>query len=162
MSKNRASIPPIKVLHNGSVYGYPGADSIVLERDRISAIGRAEEWLPGLWEGAERVDLKGRIVCPGFVDAHIHLLHTGLMESGWRIGLMDLSRAETLEKLAQTAQDRAGEWVVGYGWDESHWEDRQYLSKAELDKIAPNSPMLAIRLDGHCLLYTSPSPRDRS
>lgn len=151
MSKNRANTTPIKVLHSGSVYGYPGADSIVLERNRISAIGRAEECLPGLSEGAECIDLKGRIVCPGFVDAHIHLLHTGLVESGWRIGLMDLSRAETLEKLAQAAKDRAGEWVVGYGWDESHWEDRQYLSKAELDKIAPNSPVVAIRLDGHLL-----------
>ena len=155
MSKNQVNDTPIKMLHNGSVYGYQGADAIVLERNRIGAIGKAEELLPGLLEGAERIDLKGRIVFPGFVDAHIHLLHTGLVESGWRIGLMDLSRGEVLDKLAQAAKDRTGEWVVGYGWDESHWEDRQYLSKAELDEASPTTPVLAIRLDGHLLVANS-------
>ena len=155
MSTNRANIAPIKILHNGSVYGYSGVDAIVLERDRIGAIGRSEELLPGLPEGAEHIDLRGRIVFPGFIDAHIHLLHTGLVESGWRIGLMDLSRAEVLDKLAQAAKDRTGEWVVGYGWDESHWKNRQYLSKAELDEASPTTPVLAIRLDGHLLAANS-------
>ena len=152
-----ASGTSIKVLHNGSIHGYPGADTIVLERDRIRMIGRADELPPALSEseGTERIDLKGQFVLPGFIDAHIHLLHTGLVESGWRIGLMNLSRTEALEKLAQAAKDRAGEWVVGYGWDESHWQDRQYLSKAELDRIAPHSPVLAIRMDGHLLTANS-------
>ena len=155
MSKDRANTRPITVLHNGSVYGYADADSILLERDRISAIGRIEQWSSELTEGAERIDLAGRVVYPGFVDAHIHLLHTGLVESGWRIDLMNLSRAEALEKLAQAAKNRAGEWIIGYGWDESDWEDRQYLTKAELDKFAPNSPVVAIRLDGHLLAANS-------
>ena len=155
MSKNQVNDTPITVLHNGSVYEHPSADTIVLERDRIGAIGRAEELLPGLPEGAACVDLKGRTVFPGFIDAHIHLLHTGLVESGWRIGLMNLSRDEVLEKLAQAAKDRTGEWVVGSGWDESHWENRQYLSKAELDEASPTTPVLAIRLDGHLLAANS-------
>jgi len=147
----------IKVLHNGSMYGYPGADTIVLERDRIRMIGRADGLLAALpeAENVEHTDLKGQFVLPGFIDAHIHLLHTGLVESGWRIGLMNLSRSDVLETLAQASRDRAGEWVVGYGWDESQWQDRQYLSRSELDKIAPNSPMLAIRMDGHLLTANS-------
>jgi len=148
---------PIKVLHDGSIYGYPEADTIVLERGRIRMIGRADELLPSLPvpDHAVSIDLKGRFVLPGFIDAHIHLLHTGLVESGWRIGLMSMSKAEALEKLAQAAKDRAGEWVVGYGWDESHWQDRHYLSKAELDRISPHSPVLAIRMDGHLLTANS-------
>lgn len=148
---------PIKVLHHGSIYGYPGADTIVLERDRIRMIGWAHELLPSLpeSEGTEHIDLKGQFVLPGFIDAHIHLLHTGLVESGWRIGLMNLSRAEALEKLAQAAKERSGEWTVGYGWDESHWQDRSYLTSTELDKIAPRSPVLAIRMDGHLMTANS-------
>jgi len=153
--KKQLNDTSLKVLHNGSVYGSPSADTMVLERDRIGAIGRAEELLPGLSGSAEYIDLKGRVVFPGFIDAHIHLLHTGLVESGWRVGLMNLSRAEVLEKLAQAVKNRAGEWIVGYGWDESHWQDRQYLSKAELDEIAPSSPVLAIRMDGHLLTANS-------
>ena len=147
----------VKVLHNGTIYGHPGADALVLERDRIRAIGRADDLASLLseCEGESRIDLQGQTVLPGFVDAHIHLIHTGLVESGWRIGLMNLSRADALEKLAQAVSDRDGEWVIGTGWDESHWQDRSYLTKAELDKISPHSPLLAIRMDGHLLTANS-------
>jgi len=148
---------PMKVLHNGAVYGFPAADTIVVERDRIHRIGLADEILPALPESGdiEHIDLNGQFVLPGFIDAHIHLIHTGLVESGWRVGLMGLSRSDALEKLAQAAVDRGGEWVVGTGWDESRWHDRSYLTRAELDKIAPHSPMLAIRMDGHLLTANS-------
>ncbi len=154
---NLASGTPIKVLYNGSIHGDVGADTIVLERDRIQMIGQADELLPLLpeSESTEYVDLNGRFVLPGFIDAHIHLLHTGLVESGWRIGLMNLSRADALEKLAQAVKDRDGDWVVGYGWDESHWQDRCYLRKTELDGISRHSPVLAIRMDGHLLTANS-------
>ncbi|MCK4570833.1 amidohydrolase [Candidatus Bipolaricaulota bacterium] len=154
---NLVSGTPIKVLHNGSIHGHPRADTIVLERDRIRMIGRADELPLSLSEseGTEHIDLKGRFVLPGFIDAHIHLLHTGLVESGWRIGLMNLSRAEVLAELAQAAKERSGEWTVGYGWDESQWQDRCYLTRTELDKISPRSPVLAIRMDGHLMTANS-------
>lgn len=155
MEVNVAGETSRKILCNGSIHGHPGADSIVIIRDRIDAIGRSEELTDGLADGPECIDLEGRFVLPGFIDAHIHLLHTGLVESGWRIGLMDLSRSEVLDRLGRAAKNRGGEWVVGYGWDESHWQDRRYLGRAELDKIAPHSPVLAIRLDGHILAANS-------
>jgi len=147
----------IKVLQNGTIYGHPHADTLVLERGRIRMIGRADELASTVseCEGATRIDLQGQTVLPGFIDAHIHLIHTGLVESGWRIGLMNLSKADVLEKLAQAATERDGEWIIGTGWDESHWQDRSYLTKAELDKIAPHSPLLAIRMDGHLLTANS-------
>lgn len=148
---------PMKVLHNGVIYGFPMADTIVVERDRIHRIGLADEIFPALPESGdiEHIDLNGQFVLPGFIDAHIHLIHTGLVESGWRVGLMGLSRSDALERLAQAAADRGGEWVIGTGWDESRWQDRSYLTRTELDKIAPHSPMLAIRMDGHLLTANS-------
>jgi len=154
---NPMSSLPIKVLHHGSIYGYPEADTIVLERDRIRSVGLADELLPPLaeLENIEFINLAGQCVLPGFIDAHIHLIHTGLVESGWRVGLMDLSRDDVLEKLAQEASARDGEWVIAAGWDESHWKNRSFLTRADLDKIAPHSPILAIRMDGHLLTANS-------
>jgi predicted amidohydrolase YtcJ len=147
----------MKILQQGSIYGHPDADVLVVERDRILAIGRTGELPSWLTEAtdAESIDLGGRVVLPGFVDAHIHLLHTGLVESGWRVDLASLSRSEVLETLAQAAKDRDGNWVVAYGWDESRWRDRRFLNRCELDKVAPRSPVLAIRLDGHLLTANS-------
>jgi predicted amidohydrolase YtcJ len=153
VSRGRA----VKVLKNGSIYGFPAADAVVLATDRILAVGAADE-VAGRWPESvdvEYVDLAGRFVLPGFVDAHIHLLHTGLVQSGWRIDLTNMSRADTLETLAQAAKDRRGEWVVGYGWDESRWQDRRYLERAELDAVTSGSPVLAIRMDGHLLVANS-------
>jgi len=146
----------ITALCNGKIYGFPEADTIVLERDRIRAVGLAHE-LDDLWtEGdGDVLDLHGRFVLPGFVDAHIHLLQSGLEASGWLIGLAGLSRRDTLDALAEIARQRDGEWVVAYGWDESTWEEHRYLDREELDGVAPACPVLATRLDGHLVAANS-------
>ncbi len=138
------------LFYNGDIYGYPQANALLVERDRIRSIGRYDELRAGLLDG-HLIDLNGGCLLPGFIDAHIHLIHTGLVESGWRIDLANRSRAEVLEILAQAATARDGEWVVGYGWDESTWVDRAYLTMEELDRISPHAPLMAIRLDGHLL-----------
>lgn len=146
----------VKTLHGGLIYGHPQADVIVLERDRISAIGRADELLPGLPDGVEHIDLDGRIVLPGFIDAHTHFLQLGLTEIEFRIDLADLSREQALARLADAARERgAGEWVIGNGWDESRWSDRRPFCRDDLDRIAPDSPLVAVRLDGHLLVVNT-------
>jgi len=145
---NRATV----VLHNGTIHGQKAHDALAIEGDRILAVGRGEEILPHAGEDALRIDLKGRAVLPGFIDAHVHLMHTGLVESGWRIDLTDGSRDEVLAALRDAVRSRGvGEWIVGYGWDESGWRDRRYLVREELDRVAPGTPVLAIRVDGHLL-----------
>lgn len=145
------------VLVNGTILGHPDADMIILEGDSIAHVGRSAD--PG-FGGAEATDvetinLQGRFVSPGFVDAHIHLVQTGLVESGWLVGLAGLSRSETLAKLSQASAERQGDWVVGHGWDESIWCDRGYLTRAELDAIGGTGPVLAVRVDGHLLAANS-------
>ncbi len=144
------------LLCGGTVFGHPDADTLLIEGGRISAIGRREEVEPLAGDGAERIDLRGQSVLPGFVDAHVHLMHTGLVESGWRIDLGERTRAEAVDALRAAVDARgAAEWIVGYGWDESGWETRRYLTREELDRVAPDNPVLAIRMDGHLLTANS-------
>jgi len=148
------------ILHGGRIYGVDDGDSIVLREGRIAALGRWEE-LSGQHENVLPVDLRGRCVLPGFIDAHVHLLHTGLTEIGWRIDLTGLSRDETVDKLAAAVEKRAHvEWVVGSGWDESRWEIPSYLDRCELDRISPGTPLVAVRLDGHLLVANSVALRE--
>ncbi len=144
------------VLHNGSIHAHWGLDAVVIEGDRILAVGRSEELVPHFGEDALRIDLRGRAVLPGFIDAHVHLMHTGLVESGWRIDLTKRTREDALESLRDAVRSRdSGDWIVGYGWDESGWDDRRYLVRGELDRVSPESPVLAIRMDGHLLTANS-------
>jgi len=143
-------------LYGATIHGHPDCDAVTIVDGRILAIGRAEEVLPTVGDEAVRVDLHGHVLFPGFVDAHVHLIQTGLVESGWRIDLSKRSRADVLAALRDAAGSRGrGEWIVGVGWDESGWADRTYLARSELDRIGPEHPILAVRRDGHLLTANS-------
>lgn len=141
------------VLRGAEVWGHPGCDAVILRHGRIGWIGPSGE---ADTPTDETIDARGGAVVPGFVDAHVHLLHTGLVESGWRIDLVGRSRADCLAVVREAARVRgAGEWVVATGWDESRWPDAHALTREELDRAAPRNPVLAVRVDGHVLVANS-------
>jgi len=141
---------------NGVLHGHPQADALAVSGDRILALGTSDEVKPLVGDDTDIIDLGGRFLMPGFIDAHVHLFHVGLIESGWRIDLAGAERDEALERLRVAVETRGrGEWVIGGGWDESRWRIREYLSRADLDRIAPDSPVLAVRMDGHILVANS-------
>jgi hypothetical protein len=134
----------------------PEADSLAIGEGRILALGRSETILPLAQEGTRTIPLQGKALLPGFIDAHTHLLSVGLKEIGWEIDLSGRSREDVLTQLANVAHERGkGEWVIARGWDESSWKERAYLTRTELDRIAPTNPVVAVRVDGHLLIANS-------
>ncbi|WP_247731641.1 amidohydrolase [Halovivax limisalsi] len=93
------------------------------------------------------VDCEGRVVLPGFVDAHTHmetlglyLVHADLSEAG--------SLADALDALARQAEtDR--EWILGFGYDESEWSESRYPTRDDLDSVSEERPVVAMRVDMH-------------
>ncbi|MCK4681834.1 amidohydrolase [Candidatus Bipolaricaulota bacterium] len=144
------------ILTQGVFPTVPGVDSVAMGRGRILAVGTEEEVLFSSCDTTRVIDLAGRAVLPGFIDSHTHFLQTGLARIGLHIDLSGLSREEVFAQLAGAVRERgAGEWVVGRGWDESTWQDHHFLSREELDRLAPDSPLIAIRLDGHLLVVNT-------
>ena len=144
------SLPSERIwVRNARFYGHTGVGSLVIHRGRIEAMGGPFADEPSM----EALDARGGFVLPGFVDAHVHLFHTGIKAIGWRVDLSGASRHEALERLAEAVKERGpGDWVIGSGWDESGWSDPTYLTLDELDRIAPATPVAAIRMDGHLLV----------
>ncbi|MFC4544031.1 amidohydrolase [Halosolutus amylolyticus] len=102
-------------------------------------------------EGVEtdRIDCEGRVVLPGFIDAHTHL-----EQLGQHLVHADLSaaesRAESLDLLAeQAASDPDREWVLGFGYDESEWGESRTLTHNDLDRVSEERPVVAMRVDLH-------------
>ena len=100
------------------------------------------------------IDLGGRVLLPGFIDAHTHM-----EELGKRLVHADLADAgspdEAVSILAERADalDRDGEadreWVLGFGYDESAWEESRYLDRTDLDRASETRPVAAFREDMH-------------
>ncbi len=127
----------------------PDADTLAIAGGRIAAVGRQEEVAAAVGDGRV-LNLSGKTVLPGFIDAHTHLLQTGLALIGQRIDLYGLTREATLARLSEVARSRErDEWIVARGWDESQWEERKYLNRADLDRVTGSHPLVAVRLDGH-------------
>ena len=144
------------ILRGGVFPTIPEASAVAIGGERLLAIGHAAQIAPLATEITRVIDLNGKAVLPGFIDAHTHFLQIGLSEIGLRIDLVGLSRTKTLARLAAAVRERGkGEWVVGCGWDESTWQAHDYLRREELDRITGKTPLVAVRIDGHLLTANS-------
>jgi predicted amidohydrolase YtcJ len=139
------------LLLNGKVFTADSrgtiAQAIAVEGERIVAVGSDAD-LKARYTAARTVDLKGRLVTPGFNDAHIHFLGGGLS-----LLRVDLIGAKTLEEAKQRIAAKVrelppGSWILGRGWDHTLWGG-QWPTRADLDAVAPNNPVFVQRVDGH-------------
>ena len=141
------------VLMNGNMITMnvdnPKSEAVGMTQGKIRAVGTNEEIGAMAGEGTEIIDLDGKIVLPGFIDCHTHFLQMGIS-----LSYLDLrgtsSIDEVLEKIRERTKDaEKGAWIVGYQWDESKWKERRYITRFDLDKAAPDNPVVLRRMDGH-------------
>ncbi|MFB6220222.1 MAG: amidohydrolase [Halolamina sp.] len=98
------------------------------------------------------IDLDGRTLLPGFIDAHTHMETLGRY-----LVHADLSTAADLDEAVSLLRERAEEtdapadpeWVLGYGYDESRWPEDRYLDREDLDAVSEERPVVAFREDMH-------------
>lgn len=141
------------VLKNGNVYTADDksarAEAIAVKADRIVFVGSNAGAQKYVGQGTRVVDLKGATVLPGFTDAHQHLSGVGLREMTLNLeGTASLQ--DFLAKVkARVDQAKPGEWVTGRGWIETHWKPPVFPTRRDLDKVAPNNPVILGRADGH-------------
>src|SRR5215211_3824050 len=123
------------------------AEAVAVDGSRIVAVGTSRE-IESRFEGARTIDLKGRLVTPGFNDAHIHFLGGGL--SLLRVNLVGAKTlAEAKARVAARVRElRPGAWVTGRGWDHTLWGG-EWPTKKDLDEVAPANPVILQRVDGH-------------
>lgn len=122
------------------------ADAVAVRDGRIVALDREANALIG--SGTEVVDLDGRMLLPGFQDAHVHPLWGGL--DMLRCDLADLSSQEAyLQRIAQYAAEHPDdEWVLGGGWQMSAFRGGTPTAAA-LDTVVPDRPAFLPNRDGH-------------
>jgi predicted amidohydrolase YtcJ len=140
----------------GRVYapGHPGATAIVVDRPSIGFVG-SDEGARSAAPGHQEIDLRGRLVTPAFVDAHVHLIQTGQAMTG--LGLGDAtSRVDALERVAAYARRHPQvQVIVGHGWDERAWPEPQPPTRAELDRAAAGVAVYLARVDVHSAVVSS-------
>jgi predicted amidohydrolase YtcJ len=146
---------------NGNVYTMdvqqPRAQAIAIDTSsgRIVAVGSDDEVRRYGGQHSETVDLRGRTMLPGFIDAHIHLL-----EAAYRAEHIDAGNCPNEDAVAELVRQRAaytpeGRWILGGHWDKNAWPGGRFPSKTSLDVAAPDHPVALWSKDGHLLWVNS-------
>jgi predicted amidohydrolase YtcJ len=140
------------LLVNGVVYTLDHtnsvAEGVAIRGDRILATGTTED-LRRRFSAGKTIDLQGRSVIPGFVDAHAHFESLGAVLRTVNVAGMR-SIGEVMTRVAAEASARGrGEWIRGRGWDQNLWPGKQFPDHEALDVAAPEHPVYLSRIDGH-------------
>ncbi len=151
--------PADLIFVNGNVYTanekQPHVEAIAVKADRIVFAGSNAEVKKYQGEQTRVIDLRGATVVPGMTDAHHHLEGVGFREMTLNLeGITNLQ--DFLAKVkAKVDQAKPGEWVTGRGWIETFWTPPVFPTRWDLDKVAPNNPLILQRADGHGTVVNS-------
>lgn len=121
---------------------------------RIVHVGDADS-LAEAFPQLEPTDLDGRLVLPGLIDAHGHVMGLGLARlQADLVGAGSVD--EVIKRLQAHAENLPDEaWLTGRGWDQTRWEGREFPSAADLDEAFPDRPVYLVRVDGHAAWVNS-------
>lgn len=148
------------ILHNGRIWrgmaeGY--CQALAVWQGKVLAAGTDDEMLRLRGSGTEVIDLQGRFACPGLNDNHLHLIATGLVMN-W----VDISpeAAPTLDALLARVAQRAavtpkGGWIRARGYDQIKLDTGRHPTRDDLDRVAPDHPVVVTRACGHVSVVNS-------
>ena len=141
--------PADVLLYNGKVLTIDDRFSIqttLAVRDgRILAVGGEE--LREKFQAPLSIDLKGRVLLPGFTDTHIHVQSKAKRA-------IDVEKARSIADVQKMLREKAaelgpGQWITGFGWDEAQLAEKRNIVRSDLDAVTPKNPVVLTRAGGH-------------
>jgi predicted amidohydrolase YtcJ len=144
-----------KVFFNGKVVTvdrkFTIRSALVVRDGKILKVG--DDRLARQFPTAEKIDLHGRTLMPGFIDTHVHVggVSHRAVEPAKALSIADIQRMVA----SKAAELGPGEWIEGAGWDEQLLRDRRVPTRADLDAAAPNNPVILRRAGGHSSVSNS-------
>jgi len=133
----------------------PVAEAVAIYGNRIVAACSTNDIRKLAGPNTRTIDAKGRLLLPGFNDAHTHFL-----SGGFQLSSVDLRDANSPQEFAARIKAFAeklpkGRWVTGGDWDHERWPDAKLQTKELIDSFTAETPVFVNRLDGHMALANS-------
>lgn len=146
------------LIHGGPIHtgveAAPKAEAVLIRDDKILFVGPLATAKAKAAKDVRAIDLKGAAAYPGFVDAHAHLTGIGLREL-----TLNLDQVKSVAELVAAVKAYAAAHpegpISGRGWIETHWPEKRFPTKADLDAAAPGRIVVLGRSDGHASVASS-------
>jgi len=133
---------------------YPTADSMLFRGGNVIAVGEERTLREKLPWFTRLIDMSGKTVLPGFIDAHSHFPSSGLVHAGLDLTPPPMGTVSTLQNLLEVVRGAEtsaapGDWIIGFNYDDANLTEGRHPIRAELDDIAPNNPVYLWHRSGH-------------
>jgi predicted amidohydrolase YtcJ len=148
-------------LYNGRVRAMDAADTvaeaIAVGGGRVLALGSSTAIRPLLRPGGRAIDLHGRSVLPGLIDAHAHLGAYGMSRLGIDLKAPEMRSVAAIQRAVRERAERQppGTWIRGQGYNHMLLAERRHPNRFDLDAVAPDHPVLLTRTCGHIVVANS-------
>ena len=153
-----AGEPADIVILNGKIFTSDDAgtysEAVAMKGEKIIIVGTDKQVKKHIRKGVtEVIDAKGRLVLPGFNDAHVHF---GPLDPDYVELRYTTDPSVITEKVkAQVAKSKPGQLIKGGHWEHEMFIDKKWPSKELIDKVSPDNPVILARADGHSRLVNS-------
>lgn len=158
-----------QLFYNGIVYSVDSSftvyEAFAVKDGKIVALNSDNEVFKK-YEAKVMTNLNGKTVVPGFIDAHCHFLGYGLgLQQVNLVGTTSFN--EVLNRVSEFVNSKPadkvnmpsilnkGDWIIGRGWDQNDWKDKQFPDNKKLDSLFPKTPVILYRIDGHAALVNT-------
>ncbi|MFT6311113.1 MAG: putative amidohydrolase YtcJ [Porticoccus sp.] len=136
------------------------AEAVVIENDKIVAVGSLQKVKPYMNGDTVVYDLAGKTLMPGFIDAHGHFPASGINYYIADLNSPPIGAIKNIPELitalkAKYAGVDVGEWIVGYGYDDTSIVEHRHITIQELDNEFPDNPVFILHISGHMAVLNS-------
>ena len=133
------------------------AEAVAVSDGRILAVGSNATVASSAGPSTRRVDLAGRSLTPGFIDAHHHFVGIGGSQDGVNCKAPGMQSVRAIvEEVRKKAESLpAGAWIRGSGWDQTRLAEGRHPNRHDLDQVSPNHPVMLVRTCGHIVSFNT-------
>ncbi|MXV16927.1 amidohydrolase [Hufsiella ginkgonis] len=142
------------IVFNAHIYTadslFSTAEAMAIHEGKIVMTGTDDEVLSA-FETKQQMDAAGKFIYPGFIDGHSHFFRYG--EGLQTVDLVGTkSWQEIVDRVKAFAAINNEGWILGRGWDQNDWTNKEFPDNTELNKLFPGRPVLLSRIDGHAAI----------
>ena len=165
-----ASLPPLAlmscylekadlILYNADIItvnpNQPSAEAIAISGDKIIGVGSNEDIMNLSSAYTKKINIGGKIITPGFIDAHSH--PSGAGRSHLRNVDCDLRSIEEIKNaiFERSKKTPKGEWSSGFKYDDTKTKEKRYINNIDLDEVSPDHPVIIFHRGGHTAYVNS-------
>ncbi len=132
-------------------------DAVAVKDGKVLAVGTTKEISRRRGDKTEVIDLAGRMVLPGLIDSHIHMVGTGLAMAQINCRTPPMRSIADIVKAVEgaVAMAKPGDWIQGRGWDQAKLSDHRSPTRGDIDMVSPENPVCLTRTCGHIAVVNS-------